>query len=315
MPLTFVIRRFFFAIPTVIGISIIAFSLSFLSPGDPALAVLGLDSEGDIMVDQADVERVRKELGFDLPFYEQYLRWLGKVVVGDLGRSYVQPYQVSELVADALPTTLTLMFGTMFLAGLIGIPLGIVSAIKQNTLVDYVARVIAVTGVSLPIFWEALVLILIFAYLFPIFPISGSVAEKGWSAAVLPVMAIATHPAALIARMTRSCMLEVLTQDYIRTAMSKGLARRRVIYTHALRNALNPVITVMGFQFGSLIGGTVVVEFIFAMPGVGLLLIDAIFAKDLIVTQGVVLIISLVFVGVNLLVDLLYGVFDPRIRL
>ena len=128
-------------------------------------------------------------------------------------------------------------------------------------------------------------------------------------------MAIATHPAALIARMTRSCMLEVLTQDYIRTAMSKGLARGRVIYTHALRNALNPVITVMGFQFGSLIGGTVVVEFIFAMPGVGLLLIDAIFAKDLIVTQGVVLIISLVFVGVNLVVDLLYGVFDPRIRL
>lgn len=314
MPLTFVSRRLLFSLPTLVGISIIAFSLSYLSPGDPAMAILGLDAQGDISIDMKDVARVREEMGFDKPLVTQYLLWLGKALTGDFGRSYTQPYQVAELVGEALPTTLVLMFGTMLMAVLIGIPLGIISAVKQNTGVDYVARVLAVTGVSLPVFWEALILILLFAFLIPIFPMTGSVGEKGWMAAVLPVTAIATHPAALIARMTRSSMLEVLTQDYIRTAAAKGLSVRRVVYLHALRNALNPVITVIGFQFGGLIGGAVVVEFIFAMPGIGKLLIDSIFAKDLVTTQGVVLVISVVFVVANLTVDLLYGVLDPRIR-
>jgi peptide/nickel transport system permease protein len=314
MPFTFIIRRFLFALPTIVGISIIAFSLSYLAPGDPALAVLGLDAEGDISFKKEDIERVREEMGFDKPMVTQYLNWAKGVLVGDLGKSYVQPYRVAELIADALPTTLSLMFGTMALACLIGIPLGIVSAVKQNAVTDYIARILAITGVSMPVFWEALILILIFAFIYPILPMFGSVEQHGWKAVILPVAAIATHPAALIARMTRCSMLEVLTENYIRTAVSKGITSRRVILAHALHNALNPVITVIGFQFGNLIGGAVVVEFIFAMPGMGNLLVSSIYAKDLITIQGIVLVISLVFVLANLTVDIMYRVLDPRIR-
>jgi ABC-type dipeptide/oligopeptide/nickel transport system permease component len=315
MPFIYIIRRLLLAIPTFIGISILAFSLSHLTPGDPAFAILGLDADGDVSFRKDEIELVRKEMGFDKPIHIQYLQWAGGVLTGDLGRSYVQPYQVSELIREALPTTLLIMCGTMLLAALIGIPLGVISAVKQDRAIDYIARVIAITGVSMPVFWEALILILLFAFLWPIFPMYGGFKEHGLSAFVLPVVAIATHPAALIARMTRSSMLEVLTEDYVRTAVAKGMSRRTVIFSHALRNALNPVITVIGIQFGSLIGGTVVVEIIFALPGIGSLLLDAIFAKDLIAIQGVVLVISVVFVLANLIVDLLYGVLDPRIRL
>ena len=306
MPFTFIARRFLFAIPTIIGISLVAFSLAYLAPGDPALAVLGLDAEGDVTFKKDDIERVRKEMGFDKPMVVQYLRWAKGILSGNLGKSYVQPYPVSKLIGDALPTTLSLMFGTMALAALIGIPLGMISAIKQNAVTDYIARILAITGVSMPVFWEALILILLFAFIYPILPMHGGVEQHGWKAAILPVAAIATHPAALIARMTRSSMLEVLTENYIRTAVSKGLASRRVIIGH--------VITVIGFQFGNLIGGAVVVETIFAMPGMGNLLVESIYAKDLITIQGVVLVISLVFVLANLTVDILYSVLDPRIR-
>ena len=314
MPFSFIARRFLFAIPTIVGISIVAFSLSYLAPGDPALAVLGLDAEGDITFKKEDIERVREEMGFNKPMVVQYLNWAKGLLSGDLGKSYVQPYPVSELIADALPTTLSLMFGTMALAALIGIPLGVVSAVKQNAITDYIARVLAITGVSMPVFWEALILILLFAFIYPILPMHGGVQQHGWQAVVLPVAAIATHPAALIARMTRSSMLEVLTENYVRTAVSKGLTSRRVILAHAMQNALNPVITVIGFQFGNLIGGAVVVEFIFAMPGMGCLLVNSIYAKDLITVQGIVLVISLVFVLANLTVDILYSVLDPRIQ-
>ena len=314
MLVTFITRRFLFAIPTIVGISMVAFSLSFLAPGDPALAVLGLDPQGDIPFRKEDIKRVRMEMGFDDPLPVQYFKWVKGLLTGDLGKSYVQPYQVSKLILDALPTTLSLMFGTMALAILFGVPLGIVSAVKQNSVTDYIARILAITGVSMPVFWEALILILIFAFIYPILPMHGGVQQHGWQAAVLPVAAIATHPAALIARMTRSSMLEVLTENYVRTAVSKGLTSRRVIMAHALRNAVNPVITVIGFQFGNLIGGAVVVEAIFAMPGMGHLLVNSIYAKDVITTQGIVLVISLVFVLANLTVDIMYSIMDPRIR-
>jgi peptide/nickel transport system permease protein len=314
MPFAFIVRRFLFAIPTVVGISIIAFSLCYLAPGDPALAILGLDAQGDITFRKEDIERVREEMGFNKPMVVQYLNWAKNLLTGNLGKSYVQPYPVSKLIGDALTTTLSLMFGTMALAVFIGVPLGIISAIKQNTITDYIARVLAITGVSMPVFWEALVLILLFAFIYPILPMHGGVEQHGWQAVILPVAAIATHPAALIARMTRSSMLEVMTENYVRTAVSKGLTSRRVILAHALRNALNPVITVIGFQFGNLIGGAVVVEFIFAMPGMGNLLVNSIYAKDLVTIQGIVLVISLVFVLANLTVDILYSVLDPRIR-
>jgi peptide/nickel transport system permease protein len=315
MPFDLIARRILFAIPTLFGVAVIVFSLGYLAPGDPALAALGLTSEGYTSFDAAEVERVRSELGLDRPGYVRFVEWLGSALVGDLGRSYVQPFEVADLIARALPVTLLLIFGTMTVAVAIGVPLGIVSAVWQGRWADYLARVIAILGVSTPTFWLALILILVLAYMFPIFPISSSLERDGPIALVLPILAIATHPAALIARMTRASMLEVLAQDYIRTATAKGLSTYRVVVTHALRNAINPVITVIGFQFGNLIGSAVAVEQIFALPGMGSLLIGSIYDKDVLVTQGVVLAIALVFILANLIVDLLYTVIDPRIRL
>jgi peptide/nickel transport system permease protein len=315
MPFDLIARRILFAIPTLFGVAVIVFSLGYLAPGDPALAALGLTSEGYTSFDAAEVERVRSELGLDRPGYVRFVEWLGGALVGDLGRSYVQPFEVADLIARALPVTLLLIFGTMTVAVAIGVPLGIVSAVWQGRWADYLARVIAILGVSTPTFWLALILILVLAYMFPIFPISSSLERDGPIALVLPILAIATHPAALIARMTRASMLEVLAQDYIRTATAKGLSTYRVVVTHALRNAINPVITVIGFQFGNLIGSAVAVEQIFALPGMGSLLIGSIYDKDVLVTQGVVLAIALVFILANLIVDLLYTLIDPRIRL
>ncbi|HEX5080227.1 MAG TPA: ABC transporter permease [Geminicoccaceae bacterium] len=315
MPFDLIARRILFAVPTLFGVAVIVFALGYLAPGDPALAALGLTSEGYTSFDAAEVERVRAELGLDQPGYVRFAEWLGGALVGDLGRSYVQPFAVSDLIGRALPVTLLLIAGTMTLAIVIGVPLGIVSAVWQGRWGDYLARVIAILGVSTPTFWLALILILVLAYTFPIFPISASLERDGPIALVLPILAIATHPAALIARMMRASMLEVLAQDYIRTATAKGLSAYRVVMTHALRNAINPVITVIGFQFGNLIGSAVAVEQIFALPGMGSLLIGAIYDKDVLVTQGVVLAIALVFILANLIVDLLYTLIDPRIRL
>ncbi len=313
MSLDLLIRRLILAVPTLLGVAVIVFCLGYLSPGDPALTALGVSAEGTSAVDPAEVARTRHQLGLDRPGYVRFGDWLGHAAMGDLGRSYVQPFEVSGLIGKALPVTLTLIVGTMLVAILIGIPLGIVSAVFQGRWSDYVARIIAIVGVSTPTFWLALILILIFAYTFPIFPINGSLETDGIKAMVLPILAIATHPAALLARMMRASMLEVLSEDYIRTAAAKGLSTWRIILRHALRNAINPVITVIGFQFPNLIGAAVAVEFIFALPGLGTLLIQSIYAKDLLVTQGVVLVISVVFIVANLVVDVLYGIVDPRI--
>ncbi|MFP6753984.1 MAG: ABC transporter permease, partial [Pirellulaceae bacterium] len=203
---------------------------------------------------------------------------------------------------------------TMSSAAVIGIALGIISAVNQGKTGDYIARMIAIIGVSTPTFWFAIILILMFAFVFPIFPVTGSIDEHGIIAMVLPTAAIALHPAALIARMMRSSMLEVLSHDMVRTATAKGLSRWRVFMVHALRNAINPVITVIGFQFANLMGGAVAVEFIFSLPGLGSLLIEGIYEKDILVIQGAVLVIGVAFALSNLLVDLLYMIVDPRIR-
>jgi peptide/nickel transport system permease protein len=315
MPFDLIARRILFAIPTLFGVAVIVFCLGYLAPGDPALAALGLTAEGYTSFDAAEVERVRHELGLDQPGYVRFVEWLGGALIGDLGRSYVQPFEVADLIGQALPVTLLLMFGTMTVAIALGVPLGIISAVWRGRPADYLARVIAILGVSTPTFWLALILILLLAYMLPIFPISSSLERDGVIALVLPVLAIATHPAALIARMMRASMLEVLAQDYIRTATAKGLSTYRVVVTHALRNAISPVVTVIGFQFGNLIGAAVAVEHIFALPGMGSLLIRSIHEKDILVTQGVVLAIALAFILANLIVDLLYTIIDPRIRL
>jgi ABC-type dipeptide/oligopeptide/nickel transport system permease component len=312
---TIVIRRLLFSIPTILGVATLAFILGHLSPGDPAIAAMGLDLEGYSTVEPGELERVRKELGLDKPLLVQYVQWLGRAVQGDFGRSFVSTSEVSDLVFDALPTTLMLLVMTMTSAAVIGIALGVVSAVYRGKSGDYIARMIAIIGVSTPTFWFALVLMLVFAYAIPIFPMTGSVDEHGFSALVLPTAAIALHPAALIARMMRASMLEVLSQDMVRTATAKGLSKWRVFMVHAFRNAINPVITVIGFQFANLMGGAVAVEFIFYLPGLGSLLIEGIYEKDILVLQGAVLVIGVAFALSNLIVDLLYMIIDPRIRL
>lgn len=312
---TIVIRRLLLSIPTILGVATLAFILGHLSPGDPAIAAMGLDLEGYSTVEPGELERVRKELGLDKPLLVQYVQWLGRAVQGDFGRSFVSTSEVSDLVFDALPTTLMLLVMTMTSAAVIGIALGVVSAVYRGKSGDYIARMIAIIGVSTPTFWFALVLMLVFAYAIPIFPMTGSIDEHGLSALVLPTAAIALHPAALIARMMRSSMLEVLSQDMVRTATAKGLSKWRVFMVHAFRNAINPVITVIGFQFANLMGGAVAVEFIFSLPGLGSLLIEGIYEKDILVLQGAVLVIGVAFALSNLIVDLLYMIIDPRIRL
>lgn len=312
---TIVLRRLLFAIPTLLGVASLAFILGHLTPGDPAVAAMGLDIEGISMVQPDELARVRHELGLDRPVPVQYAMWLGNVLQGDFGRSFVSNMEVAELVWEALPNTLLLLVVTMGVAAVIGISLGIVSAVYRGRAADLIARLITIAGVSTPVFWFAIVLILVFSFRLDMFPMNGRVAEEGWSALVLPVAAIALHPAALIARMMRSSMLEVLSQDMVRTATAKGLGRGRIFLVHALRNAINPVITVIGFQFANLLGGAVAVEAIFAMPGIGSLLIDSILDKDLLLMQGTVLVTGVVFCLTNLFVDLLLMVIDPRIRL
>lgn len=310
-----ILRRLLLTIPTLFGVALLAFLLMHLAPGDPALAALGVDAEGAWLITEDDLIRVREDLGLNKPLAQQFGDWLFRAVQGDFGRSYVQNSDVTRLVLRALPTTLMLLVFTMGAAIIFGCTVGVISAIYRGRAIDYVARLISILGVSTPTFWFALLLIWSLAYLVPIFPMNGPVARHGMIAMVLPTLALALHPAALIARMMRSSMLEVLSHDMIRTATAKGLSKRRIYFVHALRNAVNPVITVIGFQFANLMGGAVAVEYIFALPGLGSLLIDSIYQKDVLVMQGAVLLIGVVFAASNLIVDLLYIVIDPRVRI
>ncbi|WP_323765846.1 ABC transporter permease [Marinovum sp.] len=315
MLLLLIVRRLFLTIPTLFGVALLAFLLVHMAPGDPALAALGLDADGAWLITEADLVRVREDLGLNKPIAQQFGDWVWRALQGDFGRSYVQNTEVTRMVLKALPTTMILLCLTMGSAIVIGCTVGVLSAIYRGRTIDYVARFISILGVSTPTFWFALLLIWSLAYLVPIFPMNGPIARHGMIAMVLPTMALALHPAALIARMMRSSMLEVLSHDMIRTATAKGLTKRRVYFVHALRNAVNPVITVVGFQFANLMGGAVAVEFIFSLPGLGSLLIDSIYQKDVLVMQGAVLLIGVVFAASNLIVDLLYMIIDPRVRL
>lgn len=314
MIFSLVIRRMFLTIPTLFGVALLAFMLVHLAPGDPAIAALGLDIDGLSMISEEDLNRVREDMGLNKPVVQQFGEWIWNAIQGDFGRSYVQNTEVARMVTKALPTTLALISMTMAASIIIGCTIGVISAIYRGRAVDYIARMISILGVSTPTFWFALLLIWTLAYTFPLFPMNGPVARHGLIALALPTMALALHPAALIARMMRSSMLEVLSQDMTRTATAKGLGKRRIYFVHALRNAINPVITVIGFQLANLMGGAVAVEYIFSLPGLGSLLIDSIYEKDVMVMQGAVLLIGVVFAASNLIVDLLYMIIDPRVR-
>jgi peptide/nickel transport system permease protein len=310
---TFLIRRLLLAIPVLLGASFLVFSSIRWIPGDPAVALAGELASPDL------VARVRENLGLDQPLVVQYTRYLTRFVQGDMGRSVKSGLPVTQEIGQRLPRTLTLATSALVVAAVIGIPLGVVSATRANSWVDGLSMTVALLGVSMPIFWLGLMLMILFAVLLPRWlglsqPMLPPTGSGTWMHLVMPTMALAANSMAIQARMTRACMLEVLRADYIRTARAKGQNERTVIYWHALRNALIPIVTIIGLQFGTLLGGAVLTETVFAWPGIGRLLVDAIGFRDYPIIQGTVLVIAVGFVAINLVVDMLYAYLDPRIR-
>lgn len=302
----YVAKRLATALPVIFGVTLLVFLMLHLVPGDPAEQMLG-----EMAVDRSAVENLRKQMGLDLPMHVQYGNFLLNIVQGKLGVSILSRRTVTEMISAVLPSTLLLTMTGLGVSVLLGTLLGVAAAVRQNSWMDTLSMVLALLGVSMPSFWLGLLLIFTFSLKLGWFPATGS---GGWERLVLPSITLGFGAAAVMARMVRSSMLEVLRLDYVRTAWSKGLDRNRVIYKHALKNALIPVITILGLEFGRLLGGTVVIETVFARPGVGRLIVDAILKKDFQVVQGAVLISAIFYVTVNLLVDLSYAFVDPRIR-
>lgn len=302
----YILRRLLLLIPVLLGVTFIVFTLMYITPGDPAAIMLGEDAP------QEEVTRLRAELGLDKPFLVQYGRFVKNIVLhGDFGKSYVTKRPVSQEIFARFPATLKLAAAAVLVSVGIGVPLGIISATKQYSIFDNISMVFALIGVSMPNFWQGLILIMIFSLHLRWLPASGF---SGFKYMILPALTIGTSAAAIITRMTRSSMLEVIRQDYITTARAKGQKENKVINKHALGNALIPIITVIGLQFGRLLGGAVLTESIFAVPGVGRLMVESIKCRDFPMVQGGVLYIALCFCIVNLLVDILYAFVDPRIR-
>lgn len=330
----FLIGRILRVVPTVLGITLVTFTLVRLIPGDPVVAMMG-----ETGLNAVGRERALAMLGLDRPLHEQYLIYLGNILRGDFSRSIGTSESVLKEFLALLPATLELGTAALLLALLVGIPAGVIAAVKRGSLVDHATIVAALSGYSMPVFWWGLLLILLFSGTLGWTPVSGRlgvqfyfepitgfhlinsllVDEPGALTSavrhvILPAIVLATFPLAVIARMTRSSMLEVLNDDYVRTARAKGLPGWRVVNVHALRNALIPVITVIGLQISVLVTGAVMTETIFSWPGVGKWLLEGVYRRDYPVVQGGVLLLALMVVAVNLLVDLLYGVVNPRIR-
>lgn len=305
----FVARRAATMVLVLIGVSILTFCLLFLTPGDPAETILRQQMGGRTPSAEA-IEQFRQSQGLNRPIPIQYVDWVGDVLQGDLRQSYYQETPVSEMILNRLPATFELAIAGMIVALAIALPTGIISAVHKGGAPDYVSQFAALLGVSMPNFWLGYILIIIFSIQLGLFPVSG---VGGLDKLVLPAVTLGSGMAAIVTRLVRSSMLEVLDEAYIDTARSKGLKERIVVYKHALRNALIPVVTIVGLQFGYLLNGAVIVEIVFQRPGLGALLIDAIFARDYPVVQGLVLVIAVIFVVTNFLVDLTYRYIDPRI--
>jgi len=298
-------RRLLATVPLLLAVSVVVFSFVHALPGDPAVLFLGEEATPE------NLARFRAKLGFDRPLIVQYGDWLGRALQGDLGRSIRTNQPVVQAIVERLPVTLRLIAFSMVISLCIAVPLGIVSAVKRNSGVDLASTFFALFGFSTPNFWLGLILIYVFALLLRWLPASGF---EGVRSLILPSITLGTALAALVTRQLRSGMLEVLRQDYVRTAQAKGLADRMVIGKHALKNALISVVTVIGLQIGALLGNTIITESLFALPGVGRLMIDSVFSRDFFVVQGVILFLAVGYVVANLAVDILYSYLDPRIR-
>ncbi|HOJ82676.1 MAG TPA: ABC transporter permease [Acetomicrobium flavidum] len=299
-------RRMTFLVLTLLGMTIIIFSMLHLAPGDPIDLIVGPNVTPEVR------ENIRHQYGLDEPLVVQYFGFMKSLLHGDLGESIIQHKPVSELIAERFFVTLELSITALVISFLIAIPIGIKAALKRNTITDYSLMAVSLIGISMPTFWFGLMLLYIVAFKLRLFPISG---YGTWKHLILPALTIGITDAALVARMVRSSMLEVIRQDYIRTARSKGLAERVVINKHALRNALIPIITLLGLRIGWVVGGSVVVEIVFARPGLGRLMVDSILARDYPVVQGTMIVLTTCIILGNLFADVLYAIVDPRIKL
>jgi peptide/nickel transport system permease protein len=332
----YILRRLILIPPLLLGVTLVTFVLSHSVPADPVSAHLGQSA----LLDPEIVAAFKREWGLDKPLHEQYLAYLGNLARGNLGRSIVSKRPVEEDLAQYLPNTVLLATAAIVFAAVLGVPLGVISAVKRNHPIDHVVRAVSLIGVSIPVFWLALVSLFIFYYwldwlpgpgmldnkfvaptsvtgVLPVDALIAGQADVFWNALrhlVLPALVLSSFSVGLIARVTRSSMLEILGQDFMRTARAKGLQERIVISRHALRNALIPTITVIGLAYGNQLGGAVLTETIFSWPGIGRYAYQAASTLDFPAVMGVTMLIAAIFIGVNLIVDILYGVLDPRIR-
>ena len=331
---SYIIKRLIWTVPTLFGVTLMVFSMVHLSPGDPAVAILGDKANAQ------SVKELRAQMGLDKPLYTQYYIYMSNIAKGDFGKSATSYEPVLEEFMDRFPATIELASIAMIIATILGVGAGIISAIKRYSVFDYASMFGALAGVSMPVFWLGLILIYFFAVKLGVLPVSGRLGyefdiehitglylidsllvkdyEAFWDALkhlILPAVALGTIPMAIIARMTRSSMIEVMKEEYIKTARAKGCSRFQVVAIHALRNALMPVVTIIGLMFGSLFAGSILTETTFSWPGIGKWLVNAVYQRDFPVIQSATLIIASVFIAINLIVDLLYAVINPKIRL
>jgi len=310
----YIVRRLLATVPVIIGITFIVFALVSFAPGDPIELMLGSET-----VNPENAERLRRELGLDRPWYEQYLRYMRGLLRGDMGRSIVFNRPVAEQIGERFANTAILAASSAIFALLISIPLGVLAAAKRRTWIDYSATTLAMLGVSLPGFYLGLLMIIFFGVRLGWLPITGmgAAGSGAWEYIrhlIMPSITLGSGMAAILTRLTRSSVLESLSQDFVRTARAKGVHEKLVLYKHALRNALLPVTTTFGLQFGSLLGGAAITETIFSWPGIGMLAVNAVKQRDIPVIQGTTLVFALSFVLITLIVDIVYVLIDPRIR-
>lgn len=301
----YILKRLMMLIPVIIGVSFLVFTIMSLTPGDPAQLILGESAPKEAIL------KLRQEMGLDDHFLVQYFNFAKRAIVGDFGRSYTTGREVFNEIFSRFPNTLLLAISGVLISVCIGIPVGIISATRQYTFIDSFSMIAALLGVSMPNFWLGLMLILTFSVKLGMLPSGGFESMKSL---ILPAFTLGVGSAAIVTRMTRSSMLEVIRQDYIRTARAKGVTEKKVVNKHALKNALIPVITVVGLQFGNLLGGAVLTETVYSWPGVGRMMVDAIRQKDTPTVLATVVFLATVFSVVNLIVDILYAYVDPRIK-
>jgi len=302
----FVLKRFLRLILTIFIISTVIFFVIRVIPGDPALVIAGIDASN------AEIQAIRVKIGTDVPVSTQYIRWIGNLVKLDLGTSLISNQSVKKLIQQRFPLTFTLALLGIFLGILIAIPLGVLSAVHRWSFWDYTGMIFSQIGMALPSFWLGIILLLLFSVKFPIFPLFGSGSLKNL---ILPAIALGFARAAVILRLTRASMVDELSKEYIITARAKGLTEKMIYYKHALKNALIPIVTVTGIQFGYMLGGAIIIEQVFSLPGLGRLFLYAIYQRDFPVIQGGVVFIAVIFSLTNFLVDIFYSILNPKIRI